>query len=109
MKLHEVQFRVKTFVEKHQIETSPEMRLLDLISEIGELSKEMLKANNYGKEVFQLSSDQHGKWTEELGDAFFSLICLANSTHVDLDNALHQVLNKYALRLQVKGDAGSGQ
>ena len=109
MKLYEIQARVVTFVEKHQIEASPEMRLLDLISEVGELSKEILKANNYGKEAFELSSDQQATWTEELGDAFFSLICLANSTQVDLDDALHQVLNKYALRLQVKGDAGSGQ
>ena len=43
----------------------------------------------------------------ELADVFFSLICLANSTGVDLNRGLEKVMAKYSQRLQDKGDPGS--
>ncbi|MFN4218524.1 MAG: MazG nucleotide pyrophosphohydrolase domain-containing protein [Candidatus Bipolaricaulia bacterium] len=46
-------------------------------------------------------------WTSELGDAFFSLICIANSTNVNLEDALQQALRKYEQRLVRKGGADS--
>jgi NTP pyrophosphatase (non-canonical NTP hydrolase) len=75
---------VASFVEDEGIEAPVEARLLDLASEVGELSKEALKATNYGRAPFHPS----GGWASELGDVLFVLVCLANSTGVDLEAAL---------------------
>lgn len=42
----------------------------------------------------------------ELGDVLYSLITLANTFDIDLEDALNQVLEKYKKRLK-KGSAGS--
>jgi NTP pyrophosphatase (non-canonical NTP hydrolase) len=94
---------VARFVEAHRLAISVQARLLDLISEVGELAKEVLKATHYGHEPFQPTQD----WADELGDLFFSLICIANSTGVNLEEALQSVLQKYESRFARKGDAGS--
>ena len=97
------QERVARFVAEHELEAGVEVRLLDLLSELGEVAKEVLKGNHYGtSELVQTEA-----WEEELSDVFFALICLANTTGVDLNRGLPKVLEKYALRVQSKGDPGS--
>ncbi|MGB0386003.1 MAG: MazG nucleotide pyrophosphohydrolase domain-containing protein [Ardenticatenaceae bacterium] len=103
MTLPAFQQLVQQFVAQQQLETSVPTRLLDLVSEVGEVSKEALKGSNYGRQPFHPTPE----WANELGDVFFSLICVANSTHVDLELALHEVLGKYERRLAQKGDVGS--
>ena len=98
------QQQIAEFVIKHQIETTPAARTLDLMSEVGEVAKEVLKGSNYGKHDFHPTPN----WESELADALFSLICLANRTDVNLDAALDGVLAKYRQRLIERGDAGSG-
>ena len=97
------QQEVIQFVKEHSLGTSAELRLLDLVSEIGELAKEYLKAKQYGKKDF---TTEQG-WEDELGDVFFSLICLANQTDVDLRQALETALEKYSKRMEQDGSAGS--
>lgn len=109
MSLSSIQHRIAEFTQTHDLEMSPSARLLDLMSEVGELAKEALKASNYGKDDFVLSNTQHEHWDEELADVLFALVCLANSTEVDLDTSLNTVLAKYKSRLIAKGDAGSGR
>jgi NTP pyrophosphatase (non-canonical NTP hydrolase) len=104
-KLPAFQQKVADFVDAHDLRTSAEHRLLDLVAELGELSKEALKATNYGRGPF--IPDE--KWDDELSDVFFSLVCLANSTAVDLEQGLEAALAKYAARLGARGDAGSGR
>lgn len=70
---------------------------------MGELAKEVLKGTNYGKSVFA----EDDKWSLELGDVLFSLICLANTTGVDLREGLNMVLDKYEKRFLGKGDISS--
>ena len=82
-----------------------ETRLLDLLSELGELAKETLKSNQYGSRETALTPE----WESELADVFFSLICLANDSGVDLDQALDAALEKYGQRIRSGGDAGSGR
>jgi NTP pyrophosphatase (non-canonical NTP hydrolase) len=95
---------VAEFVEAHGLETGIAHRLLDLVSEIGEVSKEVLKSTQYGKVEFHRSEN----WEPELGDVLFSLICVANATSVDLEEALLKVLHKYEKRIKERQDAGSG-
>jgi NTP pyrophosphatase (non-canonical NTP hydrolase) len=77
--------------------------MLDLTAEVGELAKEILKATSYGRQEFLPIET----WHDELGDVFFSLICLANSTEIDLLKALNSALEKYQARLDESGKASS--
>lgn len=99
-----MQKKVADFIENHQLKTDVATRMLDLVSEVGELSKEILKSTDYGKKEFASTES----WAEEVGDAFFSLICIANSTGVDLEQSLSQVLDKYQKRIEITQSAGSG-
>jgi NTP pyrophosphatase (non-canonical NTP hydrolase) len=103
--LPQYQERVASFVDMHALRASAEARALDLVSEVGEVAKEVLKATRYGEQPFAATE----AWTEEIADVFFSLICLANATNVDLDRALEGALEKYRQRLTARGDAGSGR
>jgi NTP pyrophosphatase (non-canonical NTP hydrolase) len=73
--------------------------LLDLLSELGEVSKEYLKVTNYG----QLEIQKNMNWELELGDVYFSLLCLANATDVDLEGALEKAVAKYQQRFETNG------
>lgn len=96
---------VASFVAGHGIEAPVQARLLDPSSEVGELAKEALKATDYGRRPFEEPPDG---WEDEMGDVLFSLVCLANSTGVDLEVALQRALDKYEARLRRGADAGSG-
>ena len=89
-----LQERVQTFVDQHALQTSLELRLLDLASEVGELAKEVLIASDYGKRDFSTSD----AFQDEQGDVFFSLICVANEAGVEMEGALEHALSKYARR-----------
>lgn len=93
------------FIAANGLEAPVPARLLDLTSEVGELAKEALKGSGYGRDAF---SPPEG-WTDELGDVFFSSICLANSTGVNMESALRSALVKYLQRLSDRGQAGSGR
>lgn len=103
MPLPPFQATVVQFVHQYDLEISVEDRMLDLTSEVGELAKEILKSTNYGKREFQSNES----WNAELGDVFFSLICLANTTEINLFDSLSAALTKYQARINVQGEAGS--
>jgi NTP pyrophosphatase (non-canonical NTP hydrolase) len=86
--------------EEAGIEALVHVRLLDLVSEVGELSKEVLKATDHGRAPF----DPPESWAVEKGDVLFALMCLAKSTSVDLEAAL----DTYGERMALGDDAGSG-
>ncbi len=104
MELRKLQNLVADFVERTGIDTGEPLRMLDVVSEVGELAKEILKSTEYGKKPFRPTA----AWNDELGDVMFSLICLANRTNVDLEAAVIQALKKYRHRVESKGDVGSG-
>jgi len=80
-------------------------RLLDCISELGELSKEYLKSTDYGDKDFNL----HDDFELELGDTIYSLLSLANELDIDVEEAVDKVLDKYKLRLSKTNSIGSGK
>ena len=100
---NEFQKKVKEFMDENKINNPVEYRMLDLVDEIGELSKEICKMAEYGTKepVFR----QEVK--TELGDVFYSLITVANYYKVDLMDALDIVINKYKKRIEKGGHAGS--
>jgi NTP pyrophosphatase (non-canonical NTP hydrolase) len=100
--MKEVQDKIKKFCSDNGLDSPVEHRILDLVSEVGELSKDVLKMSNYGREEFKLNSEVE----LELGDVLYSLITVANSLNVSLEEALEKVVDKYEKRLK-KGSAGS--
>ncbi|QWB95167.1 nucleotide pyrophosphohydrolase [Mycoplasmatota bacterium] len=103
MTLDELQLLIKTFVETRQIDTSVSNRMLDVLSEAGELSKEVLKSTDYGKKSFELTQ----AFVEEFGDVFFSLICLANRVDINIEDMIDQALIKYHKRFLEHQHIGS--
>lgn len=100
--LHELQEQIKDFCAEHRLESPPEYRLLDAVSELGEVAKEILKMSDYGRKPIQYREDLQ----VELGDLLYSLITLANSFDIDLDESVQLALAKYRKRL-IRGGAGS--
>ena len=85
-----MQKQVKEMVQKYNLEISPELRYIDLTSEVGELGKELLKATQYGKEEFNTTDNTES----EIGDVLFSTICIANSLNINIEQALNGVIKK---------------
>lgn len=103
LKLQELQEMVAEMIKKYNLEISPQLRYIDLTSEIGELGKELLKGSNYGKKDFSITDNLES----EIGDSLFSLTCIANSLNIDLSKALLDVIQKYNYRFSQKGSIGS--
>lgn len=102
--MKELQQKIKEFCKKHNLESSPEHRVLDTMAELGEVAKEILKMSDYGRK----KPEYRDELKSELGDLLYSLITIANSFDIDLEEVLNLVLEKYERRLK-KGSAGSGK
>lgn len=100
--MRQLQQKVEKFIETHNLKHSPEVTALDLVSEVGEVAKEILKSTNYGKEEEQYRPEIKS----EIGDVLYSFIALANHYQINLEEALEIVLVKYEKRLK-KGSVGS--
>jgi NTP pyrophosphatase (non-canonical NTP hydrolase) len=100
----EEQRRVAEFVERHGLEAPPEFRLLDLVSELGEVAKEAAESTDYGDDPSQLRVE-----ADEIGDVLFALLAVAESVDVDAGEALDAALSKYETRLDETGSPASGE
>ena len=94
---------VNEFNEKYMKSMRAEDRLLDIQSEIGELSKEILKATDYGTKDFEVTEDLE----LELGDALYSLLSFAYENNINAKEAVEKVVEKYTKRFASKGHIGS--
>ena len=97
---------VVEFLAKSNTETNALVRLADISSELGEVSKEVLKASDYGRDTPALKDNTGFK--EEYGDLLFTVLALGVENDVDPSEALELVLKKYNTRLVKKGHIGSG-
>jgi NTP pyrophosphatase (non-canonical NTP hydrolase) len=100
--LDEIQEIIKRFCGDHNLDSPLEHRALDLLSEVGEVAKEILKMSDYGKKPIQINDEVKS----EIGDVLFVLVIIANQLNISLDEALAEVLQKYEKRLE-KGGIGS--
>jgi len=101
--MNAAQDKVSIFNTAHALHREAHVRLLDLLSELGETSKEYLTYTDYGRVSFLKSPE----WEAELGDLYYSLLSLANETEIDLDGALKETLDKYTHRIEEKKTPGS--
>jgi NTP pyrophosphatase (non-canonical NTP hydrolase) len=100
--MKELQEKIKKFCKEHNLESPAEHRVLDTMSELGEVAKEILKMSDYGRKPIKYGEELKS----ELGDLLYSVITIANSFDIDLEEALNMVLEKYKKRLR-EGSAGS--
>lgn len=96
------QRRVAEFVASHDLGADPAHRVIDLVSEVGEVAKEVNVSTDYG------ASNDVEIAADELGDTLFALLALAEAVDVDAGEALEMAIAKYEARLEASGDAGSG-
>ena len=97
------QRQVRAFIETHDLDAPAAFRLLDLVSEVGELAKDVNESTAYGTtpETLDISTD-------ELGDVLFALLALCETCDVDAGDALAVSLEKYERRLETAEDPSSG-
>ncbi|SDL01804.1 MazG-like family protein [Natronorubrum texcoconense] len=102
--MNDQQAAVAAFVDEYDLETPPEFRLLDLVSEVGELAKDANTSTEYGTEPEELTLE-----TDEIGDVLFATLALADSLEVDAEAALEEALEKYERRMDATETPGSGE
>jgi len=100
----DAQDRVAAFVAEHGLEADLAYRVLDLESEVGEVAKEVTTSTEYGE-----TPEAAAIAVDEIGDALFALLALAERADVDAEAALDESLAKYESRIESSGDAGSGR
>jgi len=96
------QEKVADFIDEHDLNGRAEFRILDLVSEVGEVAKDASKSTGYGErpEYIEIKKD-------EIGDVLFSLLALAESLDIDSDEALKMAIEKYESRIETKGSPDS--
>jgi len=97
------QEKVAEFMEKHELGGTSAFRLLDLVSEVGEVAKDATKSAEYGESPEELDVKK-----DEIGDVLFSLLAVSNDLGIDVEEAFQEAMNKYEKRLDEGGDPGSG-
>jgi NTP pyrophosphatase (non-canonical NTP hydrolase) len=100
--MKDIQKKVKLFCEKNELNSPIEHRVLDTMSELGEVAKEILKMSDYGDRPIKYNDNLK----MELGDLLYSIITIANVFDIDLDEALNEVIRKYEQRM-LKGSPSS--
>jgi NTP pyrophosphatase (non-canonical NTP hydrolase) len=93
---------VAEFVEEHELQSKPAFRILDLAAEVGEIAADATKSTTWGS-----TPDELDVKTDEVGDALFSLLAVAESLDIDAGEALDESLDKYQSRLSETGSASS--
>ncbi len=98
------QKEVAAFIDRHDLETPAAYRLLDLVAELGEVSKETLTSTAYGEDpdAVDVSAD-------EVGDVLFAVLAVAEQLDIDAGAALDESLRKYRSRLDEAETPGSGE
>lgn len=97
--------KVSDFNKKFKLKQNPNIRMHDISSEAGEMAKEVIKCQDYGRKKFELSEALE----MEVGDLIYSLLSFAQENGIDPEVALDRVLVKYQKRFSSWGNIGSGK
>ncbi len=96
MELKNAQKSVDAWIEKHGVRYFDELtNMAQLTEEVGEVAR--IIARRYGEQS-EKESDKEKDLGEELADVVFVVLCLANQTGVDLQEAFDRKLEEKARR-----------
>ncbi|MDP4798038.1 MAG: nucleotide pyrophosphohydrolase [Crocinitomicaceae bacterium] len=92
MKISEAQLIVDNWIKEYGVRYFNELtNTAMLMEEVGEVARIM--ARRYGEQS-EKESDKSKDLGDEMADVLFVLICLANQTGIDLEEALRKNLDK---------------
>ncbi|OIO62161.1 hypothetical protein AUJ69_03440 [Candidatus Woesearchaeota archaeon CG1_02_47_18] len=83
-----IQNRIRDLFRKLSLEEPPEDLVLDLVSDVGTVSKEILEMTNHGKKPLSFRSEARAR----VGEAFYSLVTVANALNIDLNAELEKAI-----------------
>src|SRR3954470_12216901 len=96
MKISEAQKIVDDWIKQYGVRYFNELtNTAILMEEVGEVARIM--ARRYGEQS-EKESDKPKKLEDELADVLFVLICIANQTNINLEDALQKNLDKKTAR-----------
>lgn len=96
MTLKEAQEKVDQWIKKYGVRYFDELtNTAILMEEVGEVARIM--ARSYGEQSSK-KSDEESSLANELTDVLFVLICLANQTGIDLEQAFEENMKKKTKR-----------
>lgn len=92
MEIDELQLRVDSWIKEHGVRYFSELtNTAILMEEVGELARIM--SRQFGEQSFKSGEDASGM-ADEMADILFVLVCLANQTGVNLQQAILKNLEK---------------
>ena len=96
MKISEAQKLVDSWIKKHGVRYFNELTNMAILTEeVGEVAR--IISRRYGEQS-EKKKDKEKILADEMADVLFVLICLANQTGINLENALEKNLQKKTLR-----------
>lgn len=96
MKISDAQLEVDNWIKTHGVRYFSELtNTAILMEEVGELARIM--ARKYGDQSFK-PGEGEGRIADEMADVFFVLMCLANQTGVNLEEAFRENIQKKTKR-----------
>jgi NTP pyrophosphatase (non-canonical NTP hydrolase) len=96
MDLKNAQLDVDQWIKNHGVRYFNELtNMAQLTEEVGEVAR--IIARRYGEQS-EKESDKNKDLGEELADVVFVVLCLANQTGVDLQEAFDRKMNLKAIR-----------
>ncbi len=96
MEIKEVQKVVDDWIQEYGVRYFDEMtNTAMLMEEVGEVARIM--ARRYGEQS-EKESDKNKDLGDEMADVLFVLVCLANQTGIDLEEAVRKNLEKKTKR-----------
>ena|SRR5690625_2181671 len=91
MNIKNAQKAVEDWIKKHGVRYFNELtNMAQLTEEVGEVAR--IIARRYGEQS-EKESDKEKDLGEELADVIFVVLCLANQTGIDLEDAFERKLN----------------
>jgi len=91
MEIQDAQKAVDEWINKHGVRYFDELtNMAQLTEEVGEVAR--IIARRYGEQS-EKESDKNKDLGEELADVVFVVLCLANQTGIDLQEAFDKKLN----------------
>ena len=91
MQIQDAQKAVDEWINKHGVRYFDELtNMAQLTEEVGEVAR--IIARRYGEQS-EKQSDKNKDLGEELADVVFVVLCLANQTGIDLQEAFDKKLN----------------
>jgi len=97
MTLQDAQDKVNSWINQYGVRYFNELTNMAILTEeVGEVAR--IIARTYGEQSGRSTGDNKAQLADELADVIFVVICLANQTGIDLEQAFKKNLEKKTSR-----------